>query len=84
MKLPNSKQAVMRQKNIDVNDERNILIKEKAGARNNLILFYVTILITAIFAFLQVEIYVTITMAGLLLLNGILYVVHVNYFNKRL
>lgn len=39
MKLLNSKQAVMRQKNIEVNDERNILIKEKAGARNNLILF---------------------------------------------
>jgi hypothetical protein len=84
MKLLKNKQAVMHQKNIEVNDERNILVKEKAGARNNLILFYVTILITMIFALLKVEPYVTITMAGLLLLNGILYVVHVNYFNKRL
>jgi len=73
-----------RKKDIEVNDERNILIKAKAGARTNTILFYIISVVCFIFALLGAELYVVIIMALLILLNAALYIGYVNYYGKRL
>jgi len=71
-------------KNREVNDERNTLIREKAGANTNSIFMKLICIATLVFALLNVELYVTITMAGLILVNGAMYVIYINYFNKKL
>ncbi len=74
----------LRKKNIEVNDERNTIIRDKAGTKTNKILMGLICIATLVFALLNVELYITLTMVGLILLEGILYVVYINYFSKRL
>lgn len=72
-------------KNIEVNDERNTIIRDKAGAKaNSIIMMIIVPIATLVFVLIDVELYVTLTMVGLIILNGILYTGYFNYFNKRL
>ncbi len=73
-----------RKKKIEVNDERNITIKDKAGARTQMISLYVICLVAFIFTLLNAELYVMLSLGGLILLNAALYGVYVNYYSKRL
>lgn len=75
---------VMRKKNIEVNDERNTIIRDKAGAKTNNLVMWLIFVVLLVFILLDVELYVTLTMAGVVLINGILNVVYINYFNKKL
>ena len=72
-------------KNIEVNDERNIIVKDKAGAKaNSIIMMMIVPIITLVFVLINVELYVTLTMVGLILLNVGLYIGYFNYYNNRL
>lgn len=73
------------QKNIEVNDERNTIIRNKAKAKaNNIIMLAIMPILTLVFILVDTELYVTLTMVGLILLNPILYLVYSNYYNKRM
>lgn len=73
-----------RTKNIEVNDERNITIREKAGAKTNTLVMWVMFIVMLIMLILKVELYVILAMSGIVLLNGILNLVYTNYYSKRL
>jgi hypothetical protein len=72
-------------KNINVNDERNIIIKDKTGAKaNSIIMMAIMPVLTLVFAVINTELYVILSMVGLILLNAVLYVFYADYYNKRL
>jgi hypothetical protein len=57
-------------KNIDVNDERNTVIRDKAGAKSNsIIMLAIMPILTLVFILVDTELYVILTMASLILLN---------------
>jgi uncharacterized membrane protein len=71
-------------KNREVNDERNTMIRDRAGAKTNRILMIVISIVTLIFVLIEVPQYVTLAMVSFILLNGILYIAYLNYFNRQL
>jgi predicted histidine transporter YuiF (NhaC family) len=75
---------IARAQNINQKDERNVLIRDKAGARTNTILVNTLFFITFIFALLNIEFFIIAVLAGLMLLDGIIYAVYTSYFNKTL
>ena len=75
---------VFAKKDIEVNDERNTIVRDKAGAKVNGILMIILAVITLVFVLLDVELYVSLTLAGLILLQGVLYTAYFSYFNNRL
>jgi uncharacterized membrane protein len=73
------------QKKIQEKDERNIIVKNKAGAKaNSIIMMIIVPIITLVFVLINVELYDTLTMVGLILLNAGLYIGYFNYYNNRL
>jgi archaellum biogenesis protein FlaJ (TadC family) len=72
------------QKNIEVKDERNTMIRDKAGAKVNIVMLAILPILTLIFVLIDTELYVILTMVGLILLNPVLYIVYSNYYNKRM
>jgi hypothetical protein len=72
-------------KNIEVNDERNQIIMDKTRAKaNNIIMMAIMPILTLVFVLVDTELYVILTMVGLILLNAGLYIGYANYYNKRL
>ncbi len=73
-----------RQNQIEVQDERNVVIKEKASAMVSHIMTYLLSGCIILFSFLQVDKWIIVTIAGLLLGKGVLFTVFINYYAKRL
>jgi hypothetical protein len=72
-------------KNIEANDERNTIIRDKAKAKsNNIIMLAIMPILTLVFILVDAELYVVLAMIGLILLNTALYIVYFNYYKKRL
>jgi hypothetical protein len=80
LKHPEIKHA----QNIDLKDERNIIIRDKTGARTNSVHVWLLFAVTLAFVLLDVELYITLAMAGLMLANGIVHAAYAHYYNKRL
>jgi hypothetical protein len=75
---------ITRAKGIESRDERNILIREKAGNKANNLTLDLIFILTFIFAFMSLELWVTATMTGLMMINIIVYTLYIKYFQKRL
>jgi hypothetical protein len=75
---------ISRRKNNEVNDERNNSIKEKAGAKTNKAIMGLILLATMVFSLLEAELYVTLVMVGIILINAVVYVTNINALNKRM
>jgi drug/metabolite transporter (DMT)-like permease len=73
---------IQRKKDIEVNDERNTIIREKSWARVNTI--WLLFAVVLVFIALDVELYITLVLSCLMVVNGILYAFIFNYYNKRL
>jgi hypothetical protein len=73
-----------RAQNIELKDERNILVSEKAGAKTNILMLDLIFILTFVFAFMSIELWVTATMAGLMLTNITAHTIFARYFDKRL
>jgi drug/metabolite transporter (DMT)-like permease len=72
-------------KNIEVNDERNTIIRDKAKAKTNSIIMLAIIpILTLVLILVNAELYVILALVGLILLNAGLYIGYFNYYNKRL
>jgi hypothetical protein len=69
---------------IEVNDERNAAVRDKAGAMVNKFLIFLLPAVTLIFVLLDVEQAVLLIMCGLILLQALLTVCFHYYFNKRM
>jgi Ca2+/H+ antiporter len=73
-----------RKKTIEVNDERNTAIRDKAWAKANNLFIWILVATIFVFILLDAELYVTGTLAGLVVVNSILFGVFYDYFSKRL
>lgn len=73
-----------RQKDIDVHDERNVRIREKTGAKTNSVIFYLHIAIAIVLSALDVDAWVLIMIAGLLVIQVVLLITLSNYYLKRM
>ena len=77
-------QEVIRQKRIEENDERNIRILDRSRAKANQVLVYILSIIILVLGFMNVELYVIILFASLLLVQFVLVIIFSNYYAKRM
>lgn len=75
---------LMRAQTIDLKDERNTTIRDKAGAKTNILMLDLIFILTFVFAFMSLELWVTATMAGLMLINITAYTLFARYYAKKL
>jgi len=71
-------------KNIEVNDERNIRIREKVGAKTNQVIFYMLCLIVLFMGFMQINIIAILMVSSVFIIELILTISLTNYYSKRM
>ncbi|MET0010780.1 hypothetical protein [Dehalococcoides mccartyi] len=76
--------ALLKQKMIEVNDERNVAIKEKSGAKVNQIMTYLLSAFVIGLSLFGADKAIIICAASLILIKGLLYVLMVNRYTKVL
>lgn len=77
-------QQQKQQKEIEVNDERNIRIREKAGLVISRIMFYMIIVVLWVFVFMDVAMWIILLMTGILVVYIVMLIVLTNYYSKRM
>lgn len=75
---------IAKQKSIDVNDERNIRIKEKASAKTNRIMSYVLYILTLIFTLMDASLYITILMVAAIIIQVSLFILFSDKYSKEM
>ncbi len=71
-----------RKKEIEVNDERNVRIKEKVGAKINQIVFYLINILILTLGFMGANIVFILMPVGILVVELILLIVLTNHYSK--
>jgi len=79
-KYPDIKQHL----EIEINDERNTIIRDKAGFKTNLIMNYLLLVLTIMFAFMGVSVYVVLSMVALIITQGVLFIIFSNQYEQKL
>ena len=77
-------EKMKRSKAIEMNDERNIRIKEKAGYMVSKIMNYMICVLILSLGFMNVDRIIIIMVALLLLAEVILVIIFFNYYSKRM
>jgi uncharacterized membrane protein len=77
-------EKVRRVKQIEVNDERNVIIREKAGAKTAKYMNYVLDLFVIALGVMGAAPYLILTAAGLIAVEFILFVSFSNYYSKKM
>ena len=70
-------------KNIEINDERNTRIREKAGASSNRIVFYMLCTAVLVFGFLG-DIRAILILSGIMLLQFFIIVAFTGHYSKQI
>lgn len=68
---------------IEMKDERNTFIREKAGAKTNYFMLHLNSITILILAFMNAELWVVCLFGALLFLQGIISILTYNYYAKR-
>lgn len=74
---------VEKQLEIEIKDERNTLIREKAGSKTNEYMLYLNTVIVLILGFMGAEFWMLCLFGSLILAQGVLSVFLYNYYNNR-
>lgn len=74
---------VKKQLEIEMKDERNTLIREKAGSKTNEYVLYLNTVITIVLGFMSVEFWIICLFGSLILAQGILSISLYNYYANR-
>lgn len=77
-------EEILRIKNIEVNDERNTRIREKAGAKTNQIVVYALSLVVLAMGFMQIDLIAIVMVASILMLQLVLAIVLSNSYSKKM
>ena len=77
-------EETLRQKNIEVNDERNTRIREKVGAKINQIMVYTFNVIILLLAFMGADLWILFMMIALIMAQLVLAVALTQYYSKRM
>jgi uncharacterized membrane protein len=72
-----------KQLEIEMKDERNTLIREKAGSKTNEYILYLNTFITIVLGFMSVEFKILCLFGSLILAQGILSISLYNYYANR-
>jgi len=72
----------LRRKNIEVNDERNVRLKEKVGAKINQVVIYALTLIVIALGFMGADVVIILMVSSVFLLELVLLVVLTNHYSK--
>ncbi len=78
-----ARQERQRVKNIEANDERNIRIREKAGAAANRIIFYALCAAALTFGLLK-DLLAVLVVTGILLMEFVLFIVFTGRYSKQI
>ncbi len=70
--------------NIEMKDERNTLIRNKALAKANIVLIGVIFATIMVLSFFSAEWYIPVTLAGFIVINGVIFTLYCRYYAKRL
>lgn len=73
-----------KRKDIEVHDERNIRIREKAGAAANRVVNWALVMIILVMGFMKINIIVIAMTAAVIFLDFILLIVLNNYYAKKM
>ncbi|MDI3529589.1 MAG: hypothetical protein PWQ23_1408 [Thermoanaerobacter sp.] len=79
-KYPDIKQHM----GIEINDERNTIIRDKAGSKTNRIMNYLLLVLTTMFAFMGVSLYVVLSLIALIITQGVLFIIFSNQYEQKL
>jgi len=77
-------EEITRQEKIELNDERNIKIREKVGAKINQVVIYALCIIALAMGFMQIDIVAIVMVVAVLFLELILAITLSNYYSKRM
>jgi len=77
-------EEITRLEKIELNDERNIRIREKVGAKINQVVIYALCIIALAMGFMQVDIVAIVMVVAVLFLELILAITLSNYYSKRM
>jgi uncharacterized membrane protein YecN with MAPEG domain len=72
-----------KQRKIEMDDERNILIREKAVYKTNEYMLFLSVIIIYVLSFMNVEFWVICLIGFLVLVQGILSIVLYEYYAKK-
>lgn len=72
-----------KQRKIEMDDERNILIREKAVYKTNEYMLFLNVIIIYVLSFMNVEFWVVCLIGFLVLVQGILSIVLYDYYAKK-
>lgn len=72
-----------RQKDIDVHDERNVRIREKAGAMANRVIFYALCAALLVFGFFG-DLRAVLVITGIIVLESVLVIVLSDHYSKQI
>ena len=75
---------LLRKRNIDMNDERNIIIRHKALANANKFLLGLIFAGILVLSFFDVGWYIPATLGVIVVINGVFFIIYYRYYNKRL
>jgi uncharacterized membrane protein len=74
---------VKKQQKIEMNDERNTLIREKAGFKTNEYMLYLSTIIIFVLIFMDVEFWIICLVGFLTLVQGFLSIILYDYYSNR-
>ncbi|MDD7793372.1 hypothetical protein [Clostridium sp. 'White wine YQ'] len=77
-------EKVKKFKDIEVNDERNIIIKEKSGYMASKIMNYIICILVLALGFMNVDKLIIFLVISLLLVEVVLFIGFSNYYSKRM
>jgi hypothetical protein len=75
---------LMRRKSIEMNDERNIRLRDKVGARLNQVMIYALSAVVLAMGLIRVSLIAILMVASIFLLELVLAVVFTDYYSKRM
>jgi|WetSurMetagenome_2_1015567.scaffolds.fasta_scaffold09254_9 hypothetical protein len=75
---------LLRRQKIEAKDERNIIIRDKAGAKTLSYLLFMILISSAVFSWFDVELDYVQLIWWIIMITVIVYVVHIDYYKKRL
>lgn len=84
LRIESKNPEAVRSKNIEVNDERNSAIRDRAGARTNRFLSYSLPVVALSFSLMDVELIATLFVCGLILVQAFVSIFYHGYYSKRM
>lgn len=75
---------LLRKQRIEAKDERNTIIRDKAGAKTLSYLLFMLLISSAVFSWFDIEVSYVHLIWYIMLITTVLYFVHIDYYKRRL